>query len=79
MARLSQKAIVADVLANMPATAKRQLKAMTEKELPKCHFGLGLWIRNEYLLHLGGKERDGQSGKIVRAIWAKLNDATGGK
>ena len=78
------QATVDHLLETMPESAKKELAAMPEKDLPLTHFGIGLYIRNHYGLWRGNKELvrdacgapvchpDDASGKIVEALWKRL-------
>lgn len=78
------EATVEDLLKHMPESARKELAAMSEKDLPLTHFGIGLYIRNHYGLWRGNKELvrdacgepvchpDDASGKIVEALWKRL-------
>lgn len=78
------EATVDDLLETMPESARNELAAMPEEDLPLTHFGIGLHIRNHYGLWGGNRELiedacgdlachpDDASGRIVKALWKRL-------
>jgi uncharacterized protein DUF6794 len=71
---------------NLPPIEKSTFKRTPEKQAAiKAHFGLGLWIRNEwlyrersglrdYLASLGARHIDDMSGMVLVSYWRHLND-----
>ena len=60
------------------------IAAMSEEDLASLHFGLGLFIRNNFGLNKGNSELlqatgawdpDDASGVIIRAFWQSLRNA----
>lgn len=74
---------VDEIIATFPRDVLEKLASMTEEDLIECHFGLGLWIRNNFGLWKGNKALledagsdipDTASMTIIRTVWQKLRD-----
>ena len=65
----------------LPRRTLDEIRAMPKKELGQCHFGLGIWIRNNLglwttntalLAATGKKHPDDASMVIIKALWKYL-------
>ena len=76
---------VAKILSEMPEKDRSRLKSTPEDDLINFHFGLGMFIRNEFGLWAGNKKLlnscgsetmhpDDASTVITKAVWKKLNE-----
>ena len=74
-------AAVDRLMCEVPAERKRDIRAMDKVALIDLHFGLGLYIRNEYGLWRGNRallratgqsHPDDASGIILEAFWERL-------
>ncbi len=77
------KEAVERIISTFPQEELQKLAAMSEDDLIDCHFGLGVWIRNnfglwkenEFLLKDAGSDiPDTASMNIVKAVWQKLRE-----
>jgi len=66
-----------------PPEELKKLASLSEADLSLCHFGIGLWIRNNFglwaknkaLLEDAGEEHPDQaSGVIIEMLWEKLQE-----
>ena len=75
------------VLACLPDTEKTRLAGLMQEELITLHFGLGMWIRNNFGLWQGntalrnslalghpGIHPDDASMVIIEAVWRRLRE-----
>jgi hypothetical protein len=68
------------VLADLPKATRDELCGLDESDLISCHFGLGMWIRNNYnLWEMQVVSNDGAvmhpddiSQEIIERMWQKL-------
>lgn len=76
----------ADLLRRLPKETIEEMKSGTEDDMIKYHFGLGMWMRNNWGLWQGGSSLaayfnqlgifhpDDMSGTILDTFWCKLNN-----
>jgi hypothetical protein len=75
-----------EALDNMlPAEEKEKIRTWSEDEMGFCHFGLGMWMRNNWGLWGGGNLRDwfnahdvwhadDMSGIILTSYWRRMHN-----
>lgn len=81
----SVEAAVNRLLEVVPEANLKQIAAMTERDLSGMHFGLGMWVRNNFglwgknellLADTGEDHADNASGVILYALWKRLRNET---
>jgi len=67
------------VIEKLPFESQANIAGMQEDELIDLHFGLGTWIRNNFLWHALGSDvlvdrhPDDVSVDIIKLVWKRLN------
>lgn len=82
---VSVEQAVGVLLALLPEDEKAKIAVISQDDLISLHFGLGIWIRNNFglwainsaLLSASGEHNpDDAAGVIIEALWRRLQEET---